>query len=478
MLVGFEDYLMKGFDAVKYPYGAAKIEGNDIILDKEKLPGNNQWFSVIKRTETEVSSQVSHSRYEVEKEINSKCGIGANVKGVKCSVDISGSYKNSYTQNTIYAVTVVNVIDEFYSIDKTTDLSIYLTDEFVKFVKENKAPEIFKKYGTHLITAIYTGGSMQLKAITKENSRLTEKQVEADMAAGYRMLNVQASVGDKESVEELNEECTLNIKVKGGDLGKRPSGFLNDDNNIKEWQASVKDAPVVYSVVQVIPIWELGIEKNSVQEIKIHNKLLEGYYDYMRQHLAEMRDNIPYITSLRVVILDTDQIEKFKQEEEYVVKWDSAHNCENADLNKGSGGKYIYLCYRMGKIKKEDKKIIDLKLECLDIPTDRAVKLPYKHVPGDLNQSVGGAYIYLDYRLGKSADDGGYQALGVRNCEIPFNDNWELITDFEKNPVDLNKGARGEYIYLFGYRDPLRKEIKKAKMELEKYTKKTDGKEE
>ena len=53
----------------------------------------------------------------------------------------------------------------------------------------------------------------------------------------------------------------------------------------------------------------------------------------------------------------------------------------------------------------------------------------------------------------------GYQALGVRTTTIPISEDWHLITDSNGRPIDMNEGAGGEYLYLFGYVDPLLKNM-------------------
>ena len=45
--------------------------------------------------------------------------------------------------------------------------------------------------------------------------------------------------------------------------------------------------------------------------------------------------------------------------------------------------------------------------------------------------------------------------MGVRTTTTALNSHWGIIKDADNKPVDLNKGAGGDYLYLFGYVDPL-----------------------
>ncbi|MEJ5315814.1 MAG: hypothetical protein WHS63_02290 [Tenuifilum sp.] len=135
----------------------------------------------------------------------------------------------------------------------------------------------------------------------------------------------------------------------------------------------------------------------------------------------------------------------------------------DVDLNKGSGGKYIYLCYT--------KQDIAGPIQGLEVYYG-VDKYPYPSLsypwrdgvisnsagfgyPGiDLNWGAGGDYIYLyqtrvsgilnpyeGYKpWSKIKEIGVYFARTSALSQVPA--GWKRI------PVDLNKGAGGSYIYL------------------------------
>lgn len=113
----------------------------------------------------------------------------------------------------------------------------------------------------------------------------------------------------------------------------------------------------------------------------------------------------------------------------------------NLDLNKGAGGKYIYLCY-----KKEESEtgIVDI---CI---LDGAEKNPtgYRKCPLDLNAGAGGSYLYIAYRVGNVQES---RRFGYTDIDVKSNgDNVMHYPDrgFCLNSTDLNKGAGGDYIYI------------------------------
>jgi len=178
------------------------------------------------------------------------------------------------------------------------------------------------------------------------------------------------------------------------------------------------------------------------------------------------------------------------------------------DVNKGSGGGYIYIAYQKVKRGEEgkDTPITDL---CVITGKNKSIQAPvgYTKIEGDLNKGTGGMFVFLCYHRGQLADPisdlyvmGGKTSevldpppgyakidadlnagallgekiiLCVRRARPPENPRPALvITDlyiiydstgeiqpppgFYKIPYDLNKGTSGKYIYLcyrLGYLD-------------------------
>ena len=106
----------------------------------------------------------------------------------------------------------------------------------------------------------------------------------------------------------------------------------------------------------------------------------------------------------------------------------------DVDLNRGSGGQYIYLSYS-----KEGggAPITDLMV----IEGENAPPPPgWGKLNQDLNEGSGGAYLYLCYRKGGGAP--------ITDLYVSLGDT-EMPPGWQKIPVDLNKGAGGDYIYLW-----------------------------
>jgi astacin len=117
------------------------------------------------------------------------------------------------------------------------------------------------------------------------------------------------------------------------------------------------------------------------------------------------------------------------------------------DVNQGSGGKWIYVCYKKGGSTGVITNIAVIAGSSSNIEPPYG----YTKIPQDLNQGAGGKYIYLCYK--QDAD-----STPITNLALISGDKSEIINapgyDLTVIPQDLNQGAGGKYIYLCYQRDP------------------------
>ena len=114
----------------------------------------------------------------------------------------------------------------------------------------------------------------------------------------------------------------------------------------------------------------------------------------------------------------------------------------NQDLNQGSGGHYIYLCYS------KDPFFVWPVTGILVMASKSSSVVPpaeYTLIRQDLNKGAGGKYIYLMYtkQNGRSALVGIDAIAGDRadTADVSPPPGWI------KNTQDLNEGSGGKYIY-------------------------------
>ncbi|KAJ3252655.1 hypothetical protein HK103_001358 [Boothiomyces macroporosus] len=114
------------------------------------------------------------------------------------------------------------------------------------------------------------------------------------------------------------------------------------------------------------------------------------------------------------------------------------------DLNKGLGGKFIYIFFKRLQCHTEtQRRITDIQVFASD-HEHTGIHHGWEIIPGDLNKGAGGKYVYLGVKRG--GHKYGITMLDVHDSDH-HRDGWF------RNSTDLNSGAGGEYRYLY-YRTP------------------------
>ena len=114
----------------------------------------------------------------------------------------------------------------------------------------------------------------------------------------------------------------------------------------------------------------------------------------------------------------------------------------NQDLNQGSGGNFIYLCYSTDPSCGEPVTDILVKSSILP-PIFLAASgySPYSLIDEDLNKGAGGQYIYLLYSKSGTSPLVAISVIAGDSADI------SAPPGFTKYPQDLNAGAGGKFIY-------------------------------
>jgi hypothetical protein len=121
----------------------------------------------------------------------------------------------------------------------------------------------------------------------------------------------------------------------------------------------------------------------------------------------------------------------------------------NQDLNQGAGGKFIYLCVQEAYLGHPGPFVTDIAFV---VGESAGVAAPagFTRLPQDLNQGAGGKFIYLCYRLGQGREAADSPAViqdiqvASFDSKLPYSDN----PRYTMIPQDLNEGAGGRYLYL------------------------------
>lgn len=320
----------------------------------------------------------------------------------------------------------------------TAELRGLLLPSFRKYLDDlprtdAAAAELFKRYGSHFLTGIVMGGRAVYSSATNKLQVNRSYSIDETAKASYKSLTGQLSASEqvkyKQSIESFNDYSQSEQAVLGGTQASRA---FDGKEGFNAWAASVAKAPDFVNFVSTIPmdgIWRLcATEQQSA--------FLENFYSTVWAPARSQSYQLyaDYVDSLIVISGTNSNITP-----------PTGYTKIPYDLNKGAGGKFLYLCYHKASYQASGKN-----KQCIDslvVIYGKSTQPPagYTKIPQDLNEGAGGEYVYLCYRQADWANDIAIKdvtVVGGGNANVP------PPYGYEKVPGDLNKGAGGDFIYV------------------------------
>lgn len=296
--------------------------------------------------------------------------------------------------------------------------------------KNLSGSDLFDKYGTHFLREIIVGAKCEYIASTDQINIKNKTNIKLITEAAYKdftnQVQAELSTEIKNEINDFKRYSTITVNTLGG----KPeySNEIGLQGNYVKWIESINDYPVFcnFTPNSLLPIWRLC--ENEERQ----NQLISDYLEYAKNKSNPFSQYC--ITNVKVV-------KDMNPPAEYELI--------DKDLNAGTGGEYIYLCYKQGlddKTSDLDSPITDLDIVVGSSEKDAKSKLKPGFIldPQDLNEGAGGKYVYLCYSKNKANDPvRSIQIIQGSSAQIPPPE------DYIKIPVDLNAGSGGKYIYLF-----------------------------
>lgn len=307
--------LGKGYDTT----GEYANEGQDVkaqILDLGKLEKNNQ-IAIIEPRRMEEYTETGETLDEYVKKISNKLKVEGNYKG------FTGSVAGSFSEETYLSkansfgktrgVATMEIINLHADL-KGKELQEYLTKEANADINGAKpADQVVSRYGTHVMTGIVMGASIDYFMSANKNSSTKAIEWGVAVEAGYKTAVAGVTVGNDYQQYDNAKNHSSNFYekqiVKGGDAAYF-SRIAGDKDTQKKWLESIIKEPGKWKLVDytdngLIPIWELANSSKRSDEIKravikyatdkadkIKQNNLE--YEISMQHLYNIADYRPY----------------------------------------------------------------------------------------------------------------------------------------------------------------------------------------
>lgn len=431
-------------------------------------------------TEYTVKTQINHSIFATE----TGSSIQEYQQQLAEAIEVSGSYKvfsgavkanftqDYYSLNQTSFATVMGKINSYQiaipsNYARVELLRPFMADQAARDLDNTSiAPtDIFRMYGTHVLTGAVMGARLDFNVAMRSSDITTGRTVAVLAEAEYSSLftKVNSSVGFNSDEEKRNYEEHRSLRVNAiGGLSQYAQDIITK-SDYDQWIGSIQGHEVFcdYTLSGLIPIWEFCDSTGRRDEIaSFYDTWASNHQIYTHDAAQPPRNSI-----LDIQIKNSDNGGSFHQNGLTYYKMDS-------DLNRGAGGDYIYIYVAVGLDTTTGTYSPITNLVLVNGGgTDCKNSTPsgYTLIDQDLNSGAGGQYIYLCYtRETTYFHDYTYHTrLPIRTLEVwnrssgstySWGGNssgsfYDVYSENGPNPLDLNKGAGGDYIYLLYSRD-------------------------
>ena len=458
-----------GLRGLGYGYDVANdayFNGGDIkttpILDISKLKAADL-LKAQPQSDFDQSIDAGSDISEYSKSLSTSVGVSGGIGAFKASVKTNfGSFSKVSAETSFITNNAVSRKLECWieGGSTTAKLTPYLTPEFEHAVNDpSVSPEdLFKTYGTHLLDNVSFGGRLSMNYLYNNVSQESNSSMAIEAQAAYGAVSGSASVSEQDTANKLTSNSQIRIKSSGGtnpidvtSIGKAEASFAT-------WQGSINpDDPNSLAFVGApsagdaldtwtMPIWDFATDPARSQAIEAQFKT---DLDNNAANLKTLQEPVSYVKDIYVAAANNSTAAEAQLRQEagssdfvpYTAPW---------DLNRGARGAYIYIGYTTTTDPSQavtDVVITDGK-HANQYSKDG---VSYHSTNVDLNQGAGGSYLWLLYtdkpqaaaERGKVVRALGVQINGDKTPNINVGPGWTI------NSTDLNRGARGAYIYLW-----------------------------
>lgn len=454
----YEGFLGYGYNLLEAAYyNQDDIKASNPIIDTDALAAAGY---VYVNANTANSINLSTFISDTTKEYSIAISAAANLKG---RVGLTGSFKASFemdynseiksNQKLITTQSRLYTRRDFIYGATNSELAEFVTREFKSDAKDKSPEELISKYGSHILKDIYLGGRFELNYLYTNTSGVTTEAIRASVSASNGWVSGSASGSTDTRRKEVEENSKLLIRAYGGSVTVDPNSIEKARESYAAWAQGVENGKINFvDCTEIIPLWEV-IANMDFEGAKDKAKEVDQYFNSKSDQIAaEFKASISvktYIASLHIGTGNTATIAKNVLRQEGVLEG----NIINLDLNRNAGGDFIYLGYKTTTDSSKAIRGICANYFSSANSSDITYKNSnYKIIATDLNKGAGGKYIYLYYTTDENAGDPitGIQYQDDETFQYKNADNYEVVRcTTNGSGMDLNMSVGGDYIYLW-----------------------------
>ncbi len=419
------------------------------VLDVDKLVADG----LVERIRLDSATNFQKAAKTIKK-YSEKMTIDTKISGgyLCFGGSVSSSFDSGRTKelNTYFSTYTYLVKKYGVYIKATTNYKDYLLPDVKKYINNSGIPAsaVFGNYGQYILIDSVTGGRVDHSISAKaeqatsfENFKLATK---ADFDAVVFSASGSASYNNVTNRSKYESTKDERLSSQGGAMTLNLGQFKTDKKTLQNWEATLEDNGTLVAFGNtgaraLIPIWELCDSQSRAT-------YLEKEFKKMNESQIEEKKwpTETYIADIKFAIGSTANSARRRCPAGYYLI--------DKDLNKGAGGKYIYLCYKTTE--NINYAITDLFAELNDDSHGTKYKklshngnyAEFMSHKGDLNKGSGGDYIYLWSSAEKTRQPIKSLAV-IYSKPRPQHHEWDYVKwQNGSKPADINKTVGGKFI--------------------------------
>ncbi len=278
-----DDYKYLGFGYDVNGEFASDIDVRAQILDWTKLDDEEYIANIIAPNSTEERYVYGKTLEAYQNSLTVKAGVDASFKGFSASVKTSFSTQTMSSSENEFAsfrhITKKQSI-KLHANLTAADLKKVMTDQAKADINNAAMPtlDLVKRYGTHVITGLILGGSLDYSMTADVSSMSKSVDWGVAVTAGFQAaasgVTVSTEYQEYEAVQKESSNFESRLYARGGESqytsGKGSQAMYDS------WLGSLSDATkwvmVDYDGSKLIPIWEFADDPDRKAQLETEIK--------------------------------------------------------------------------------------------------------------------------------------------------------------------------------------------------------------
>lgn len=439
-----ETVVGRSYNALKHAY----LSPENVNTQYAVVNMNEITTAITKPKKQETEYLAGNSLKEMAEALS--LSVSANSKAMMFSASVSVDFKRETKSSSemAYCKVLHLAIKRKESFAEGDKYKEHLNTRFINDLDHLDPELFFEKYGTHLITDAWFGGRLEFNFSKEKKMNESKESIKTSVEAGFKKIfSTKTSTDFSKDVKEVFENSKIVARAVGGS-GIAISDLESFGKEYGNWIKSIDKGEENWALCGVphksslVPLWELS--ENPSRRAK-----LKKYYFEKAALVENGLEKKEYFVEAITFVNHSNRSQAIHSRP-------SGYVLVDKDLNAGAKGDYIYLCYRLGEDK--SKAITNLVMEetkkskspATDIDMmNKGVRSKYYRHGMDLNKGAGGNYIYLYQTKDRSFPP-------IKLIEVVFgeeeidSEDWEAVFWVGSNQAgDCNKSVGGKYIYIY-----------------------------